>query len=238
MRFIFLTVFQVISQMDHKRPEYFDLLTDDERDVYNFMRDLFFKVKHKHKDNLFSNYLDRIHNWVHQEDSRVWVRSLVAGIVWLNKSILVSNIQVGILTSLKKSSLNLYFLKIGYVPETQKRVINSTVKDYFNGRINFTPHQLKYWSLRSKPRRKPRIILIPPLRQIIKVGLIDMTIHDVVEHTPIDFNPQYDNHSVIDINEHYHEPTIELTEGQIEMLNSEIAHDYNMGSMSDVEIEL
>ena len=236
-----MTVFHghsFLIQMNLKRPEYFDLLTNNERDEYYVLKDLFFKNRCKHKDNDFSNDLERIHNWVHQEDSRAWVRSLVAGIVWLDKSILVSNTQIGILTSLKKSSLDFHFNKTGYVPETHKRVINSTVKDYFNGHVNFTTRQLKYWSLRSKPRRKHRIILIPPLRQIIKVHLIDMTIHDVTEHTHIDFNPQYDNHSIIDINEHYHEPTIELTEGQIEMLNSEVAHDYNVGSMSDVEIEL
>ena len=306
--------------MESKKPKCYNLLNKDEADGYDILQSAFNRryrsITFWQRD--FLRYLDLIHEWVYQEDTRVWLRSLVVGIIWFDDFIIVNNRQLLILLCFSKSGINYRFIKVGYNARYELNCMAyQLVEGYFRGHIRFNRFEIREWTIRTQddhiprasihielpfgppkeldepesetdetrtesetdepepepeakqdqetepeqvqdpdpavppvtpdagplatisspepqPRRKRKIILIPPLKEITEATLLKLP---TIEDTEINFNPDFDNYSAFDVIE----PNIEadFSDPQIDILNSEFVNeDLHMSLLDDDSYQL
>lgn len=140
------------TEKKFSNPQYFDLLSESDKKEYIELRDQLFDPKYKNRRNksheAFREVVQSIKKFVVRNDGNDWKRSLVCGIIWLDKSIAINTHQLRLLVDKCKSSINGSFQDLGYktVPTGADSAKELITKFPFM-RNNFA--ELRQWTIRQ-----------------------------------------------------------------------------------------
>jgi len=134
-------------------PQYWEMLTEDEKKEYRAMHQEFVngagKKNRNNRVDSFDYVLEIIKKYTERGDERDWRRFLVCGVCWLDNAIAINTRQLRILISKCKSSINGSLLKMGYSTNTSHseswKVLYPKIpflKDHFT--------ELRQWTIRFK----------------------------------------------------------------------------------------
>lgn len=107
-----------LKKKQDEDPLFIDLLSTEDKVIYNELREEFSSQKYKNRrnrsDNVFKSMIQLISDFINRDKNDVWKRSLVCGIVWIKDMIIINTHQLRILIDKCKSSINGSFQSIGY----------------------------------------------------------------------------------------------------------------------------
>ena len=140
------------TEKKFSNPQYFDLLSESDKQEYIELRDQLFDPKYKNRRNksheAFKEVVQSIEKFVVRNDGNDWKRSLVCGVIWLDKSIAINTHQLRLLVDKCKSSINGSFQDLGYktVP-TGADCAKELITKFPFMRNNFA--ELRQWTIRQ-----------------------------------------------------------------------------------------
>lgn len=134
-------------------PNYFDNLTEDEKNEYLELRQKLSMPGCKNRRNksneTFLDIISTIKKFVIGNPEREIERSLVCGIVWLDNGIAINTHQLSLITNKCKSSINGSFQALGYgTTPTGTESSTELVKKFSFMKKNFS--ELRQWTVRKK----------------------------------------------------------------------------------------
>ena len=148
------------SSQKEKLPQYWDLLTEADKNGYHTLKMAFnagsIKRNRGHRIETFDGILDAIRRYAEQGNENDWKRSLVCGVCWMDQTIAINTRQLRLLISKCKSSINGSLQKLGFSTNTSHseswKILFSRIpllKD------NFT--EIRQWTIRYK--MQPNMVL-------------------------------------------------------------------------------
>lgn len=154
------------KKRQHEDPLFIDLLSDDDKNKYNELREQFSSPKYKNRrnksNNVFKNMIRSINTFINKDNNDVYKRSLVCGIVWINDMIIINTHQLRILIDKCKSSINGSFQSIGYeaLPSGEE-YINHIISLYPFMKNNYS--ELRQWTARKLVNKEKKCKEINPI---------------------------------------------------------------------------
>lgn len=141
------------SENPEPRPMYWDLLSENDKRSYLFLRQTLASPTCKNRRNrsaqTFSEILEGIKTYVVRGDEKGdHDRSLVCGICWLNDKIAINTRQLRLILSKCKSSINGSFQQLGYGTIPTGADSSAELVKYFPELENNFP-QLRQWTVRQ-----------------------------------------------------------------------------------------
>ena len=148
--------------MEFAKPAFFNYLNQEDQEEYCLLQQTFHTNRQKRAIDLkFGVMLEKIYKYVHKNNGKEIIRSLVVGIIWHSDySLLVNNQQLSIMTNLQKSTLNMRFdcLKYKAVKCDTREYLEPFIRDLIKLDYSVSRH----WCF----RKKESIFLIPNLVQV------------------------------------------------------------------------
>lgn len=137
-------------------PQYWDLLSESDKDAYNELHKEFesgvMKRARNGRAESFEEMLENIKRFCAKDDDNDWKRYLVCGVCWLDEAIAINTRQLRLLVCKCKSSINGSLQKMGYSTnmahsESWKILFPKIplLKDHFS--------ELRKWTIRYKPKK-------------------------------------------------------------------------------------
>jgi hypothetical protein len=132
-------------------PKYFEQLSEDDQKGYTELRRRLFRQRHRDRtvDEQFGGALTSIQNFCDTHDDNYVFRSLVCGIVWIPRVIVVNTDQLSLLLGKDKNVINTSFGHLGYSREKGTSVTPKALRAAFPVLTNV---DWRRWTVRYLPK--------------------------------------------------------------------------------------
>ena len=163
---------QSVSPKNRGFPEFYNLLSDSDKEGYNQLRATLSSRNCRNRRNkrieTFSEMLNAIQTYSVRKDENDWKRCLVCGVLWLSNGIAINTRQLRLLIDKCKSSINGSLHRMGYSAvmcrgDTSNQIIEMIpmLKDNFPELRQWTVRQLSTWTPQPS---LPKVDPIPPVK--------------------------------------------------------------------------
>ena len=141
------------SQAEAETPKFFDLLTDNDRVLYNNMRSGLSSHACRNRRGkrleTFGEMLKAIKTFCIRNDEDDWKRCLVCGVCWLSNGIAINTRHLSLLIDKCKSSINGSLQKLGYTTLQSRQESNDQLSEFIPIlKNNF--NELREWTIRQQ----------------------------------------------------------------------------------------
>ncbi|OHT04788.1 hypothetical protein TRFO_06244 [Tritrichomonas foetus] len=192
------------SQSTPALPEFYNLLSDSDKEGYNQLRTTLSSRNCRNRRNkrleTFSEMLNAIQTFALRNDDSDWKRCLVCGVLWLSNGIAINTRQMRLLIDKCKSSINGSLHRMGYSAvmcrgDTSNQIVEliPMLKNNFPELRQWTVRQMNAWtpqpslmhtdsvppikaSASISPQPQPQTYFNMPTSQSIPSGFVDSMI--------------------------------------------------------------